>query len=148
MPELNAPADLQFTIDSAPQGFLIDADDGYVQGTPTKLGSYNMTLFAVGSRNQKAEVESLQLTIKEKDINGQTNGPNNQGYGVNGKRGPGTINPVLDISTRKSISPLKRAGRGMVTAAAFTSAPPPVTTSDSGTSHRSQTSVKRGSLSV
>ena len=70
------PADLQFTIDGAPQGFLIDATDGYVQGTPTKPGIYNMTLFAVDSKNQKAKLESLQLVVKRKDTDIPENGPN------------------------------------------------------------------------
>lgn len=72
----DALADLQFTIDGAPQGFLIDTKDGYIQGTPTKPGTYTVTLFAVDSRNQKAKVESLHLEVKLIDTDKPENGPN------------------------------------------------------------------------
>eukprot|EP00729_Bicosta_minor_P006590 gene6590-9259_t len=39
--------EIRFLLDgAAPQGFLIDSNDGYIQGTPTTPGSYRMSLLA------------------------------------------------------------------------------------------------------
>ena len=77
----DATAELGFTVEGAPPGFLINPSDGYIQGTPTASAAdqppFTMSLFAVDSRNRKALIETITLHIKHKDVDVASSGPNN-----------------------------------------------------------------------
>lgn len=71
-------SELEFSLKDAPEGFLINPTDGYIQGTPTTWGEHTMQLFAVDSLNNRALVENITLSIKPKDIDVSDYGPNSQ----------------------------------------------------------------------
>lgn len=77
----DSTADLGFTVEGAPVGFLIDPTDGYIQGTPTADSvdeQFQMTLYAVDSKNRKALIQTIDLNIRFKDVAVRSNGPNGQ----------------------------------------------------------------------
>jgi serine/threonine protein kinase len=59
-------------------GFLIDPTDGYIQGTPSSEGTFNMSLFAVDSQGNQAPIgkSSTALVYKRSDTNVPSYGPN------------------------------------------------------------------------
>jgi hypothetical protein len=71
----DAPADIGFTLEGAPPGFLIDPTDGYVQGLSLTAGVFNVSLVAVDSQNSKAIIESFEVVIKNKDTDNAAFGP-------------------------------------------------------------------------
>ena len=76
---IDAPSDITFTLENPPQGFLVDTKDGYIQGTPTTTGNYNMKIYAVDSRKERALIETLELEVKRKDTDVPEYGPNGAG---------------------------------------------------------------------
>lgn len=79
------PGQLTFTMDGGEAGFLIDPADGFIQGSPTRAGNYSLSLFAVDLKNERAEIETLQIHVKMKDVNVPEYGPNNLPCANNGK---------------------------------------------------------------
>jgi len=71
-------SELEFSLKDAPEGFLINPTDGYIQGTPTARGEHTMQLYAVDSLNNRALVENITLSIKPKDVDVDEYGPNSQ----------------------------------------------------------------------
>lgn len=79
------PGQLTFTMDGGEAGFLVDPADGFIQGSPTRAGNYSLSLFAVDLKNERAEIETLQIHVKVKDVNVPEYGPNNLPCANNGK---------------------------------------------------------------
>ena len=71
-------SDLEFSLKDAPAGFLINPNDGYIQGTPTARGEHTMQLFAVDSLGNSAVVKNITLSIKPRDVDVAEYGPNEQ----------------------------------------------------------------------
>jgi hypothetical protein len=59
-------------------GFLLDVRTGYIQGTPTAVGNYVMSLLAVDSFQNAAIVQTYDLAIRLKDTDVAGNGPNSR----------------------------------------------------------------------
>jgi hypothetical protein len=59
-------------------GFLLDVRTGYIQGTPTAVGNYVMSLLAVDSFQNAAIVQTYDLAIRLKDTATAGNGPNSR----------------------------------------------------------------------
>jgi hypothetical protein len=72
-------ADISFTIEGAPPGFLIDPADGYIQGSPLMVGSHTVSLVAVDSQNYKTVVETFTVNVQMKDTDSPSFGPNGAG---------------------------------------------------------------------
>jgi hypothetical protein len=64
---------ITFTTTNAPPGFLIDPASGFVQGTPTRVGNYTMSLYAVDAAGERTlhPIETILFDIRS--------GPGNQG---------------------------------------------------------------------
>ena len=77
---------ITFTLDGQPGGFMIDPATGFVQGTPTVTGVYNVSLFATDSRDNKALVENYKVVVKVKDTDEPTFGPGHNACENDGKQ--------------------------------------------------------------
>eukprot|EP00729_Bicosta_minor_P016882 gene16882-14981_t len=60
-------SELEFSLKDAPEGFLINPTDGYIQGTPTARGEHTMQLYAVDSLNNRA-LTLLQTAVEDAGV--------------------------------------------------------------------------------
>ena len=71
--------DIAFTLDGAPQGFLIDPRNGFVQGSANEERpyAYNVSLVALDKSSglQSEPLQEYTITIKKKDTDSAINGP-------------------------------------------------------------------------
>jgi serine/threonine protein kinase len=57
-------SDLTFTIVDAPPGFLIDPQNGFIQGTPTKAGLFTMQIKAIDGDGAESTVATIVFDVR------------------------------------------------------------------------------------
>ena len=81
----DSATDIDFRMDGAPPGFLIDPTDGFIQGTPAACDRtssdcrFTVSIFAFDTGDQESKVDSFVAYIDTKDENDPANGPNGAG---------------------------------------------------------------------
>jgi hypothetical protein len=84
----NANNKITYTATGAPQGFLIDPSDGYMQGTPTIAEvnkTFEVVIAAIDGRNTKIKLQTFQMHLKQRDADVAANGPGNKPCDNDGK---------------------------------------------------------------
>ena len=89
----DAKQSISYTIEGAPQGFLVDPSSGYVQGSGTSPthGYQDVTLYAVDNRRSGAvtgarfSLRRFRVQLKVKDTASPANGPHGRGCSHGGQ---------------------------------------------------------------
>jgi hypothetical protein len=55
---------ITFTIVNAPTGFLIDPKDGYISGTPTEVGRFNLQIHALDRTGAETHLATIKIDVR------------------------------------------------------------------------------------